>query len=401
MKTDEMKKQKKKSVQDHKTGSGKKPAAAAPKKKTVPGAGTSKGGTGKGGISKGGAAKAGPSKTNPSKTNPSKAGPSKTGPSKASPSRGGGSKAVLAKPEKSRTGYSPPQAERKKNAGSPGTVRSIRVAATTSTGSKLRVVMGNADSGGGRGGKGLQSLRPRGPGRGLIAAGIFLFLLLIASGVLFYIGKHYHVETIYVEGNVHYTNEEIIQMVTSERLGDNSLYLSLKYKNKGIRGIPFIENMDVKVLAPDTIKIVVYEKAVAGYVEYLDKYMYFDKDGTVVEASDAKTAGIPQVTGIPFNQVVLYEPLPVDNQEVFKEILYMTQILSKYEISADKIYFDDSYEMTLYFGDVRVKLGNDDNVEEKISRLKQILPAAAGTKGVFHMENYSGSGSNVTFEQDK
>ena len=382
MKTDEMKKQKKKSVQDHKTGSGKKPAAAAPKKKTVPGAGTSKGGTGKGGISKGGAAKASPSKT--------------------SPSRGGGSKAVLAKPEKSRTGYSPPQAERKKNAGSPGTVRSIsRVAATTSTGSKLRVVRGNADSGGGRGGKGMQSLRPRGPGRGLIAAGIFLFLLLIVSGVLFYIGKHYHVETIYVEGNVHYTNEEIIQMVTSERLGDNSLYLSLKYKNKGIRGIPFIENMDVKVLAPDTIKIVVYEKAVAGYVEYLDKYMYFDKDGTVVEASDAKTAGIPQVTGIPFNQVVLYEPLPVDNQEVFKEILYMTQILSKYEISADKIYFDDSYEMTLYFGDVRVKLGNDDNVEEKISRLKQILPAAAGTKGVFHMENYSGSGSNVTFEQDK
>ncbi|MFR8337497.1 MAG: hypothetical protein ACLVAW_12915 [Eisenbergiella massiliensis] len=157
MKTDEMKKQKKKSVQDHKTGSGKKPAAAAPKKKTVPGAGTSKGGTGKGGISKGGAAKSGASKTNPSK-----AGPSKTGPSKASPSRGGGSKAVLAKPEKSRPDI-PPQAERK-NAGSPGTVRSIsRVAATTSTGSKLRVVMGNADSGGGRGGKGLQSLRPRGP----------------------------------------------------------------------------------------------------------------------------------------------------------------------------------------------------------------------------------------------
>lgn len=377
MKTDEMKKQKKKSVQDHKTGSRKKPAAAAPKKKTVPNAGASKGGASKGGASKGGASKAGPSGAR-------------------------GSKAAPAKAEKSRTGYSPPQAERKKSAGSPGTVRSIsRVAATTSTGSKLRVVMGNADGGGGRGGKGLQSLRPKGPGRGLIAAGIFLVLLLAAAGALLYIGKHYHVETIYVEGNVHYTNEEIIQMVTSERLGDNSLYLSLKYKNKGIKGIPFIENMDVKVLAPDTIKIVVYEKAVAGYVEYLDKYMYFDKDGTVVEASDAKTAGIPQVTGIPFNQVVLYEPLPVDNQEVFKEILYMTQILSKYEISADKIYFDDSYEMTLYFGDVRVKLGNDDNVEEKISRLKQILPAAAGTKGVFHMENYSGSGSNVTFEQDK
>lgn len=247
----------------------------------------------------------------------------------------------------------------------------------------------------------LGSLQNTGRRKRLIAAGVLFFLLLTAAGVLFYISRHYHVETIYVDGNVHYTNEEIIEMVTSEKLGDNSLYLSLKYKNKGIKGIPFIEKMDVKVLAPDTIKIVVYEKAVAGYVEYLDKYMYFDKDGTVVEASDTKTAGIPQVTGIPFDQVVLYEPLPVENQEVFKEILYMTQILSKYEISADKIYFDDAYEMTLYFGDVRVKLGNDDNVEEKISRLKQILPAAEGKKGVFRMENYAGSGSNVSFEQDK
>lgn len=363
MKTDEMKKKKKKSVQDHKSGGGKKPAAAAPKKKTA----------------------------------------SRSGSSKAAGSKAAGSKASAAsKPAKTQNGGSPPGAGSKKGAGSQGTVRSIsRVAATTSTGSKLRVVMGNADRGVSKGGKGLQSLRPGGPRRGLIAAGVLLSVLLIAAGALLYLGRHYHVETIYVEGNVHYTNEEIIQMVTSERLGDNSLYLSLKYKNKGIKGIPFIENMDVLVLAPDTIKIVVYEKAVAGYVEYLDKYMYFDKDGTVVEASDAKTEGIPQVTGIPFNQVVLYEPLPVDNQEVFKEILYMTQILSKYKISADKIYFDKSYEMTLYFGDVKVKLGNDDNVEEKISRLKQILPAAEGTKGVFHMENYSGSGSNVTFERDK
>ena len=323
----------------------------------------------------------------------------KAGGRKTSAAPGGGSgKKSTGKPAAS---PSPP----KKNPG-PDRSRSIgRVAATTSTGSKLRLVPGNAAGGkSSRSPKNtgsLGSLQNTGRRKRLIAAGVLFFLLLTAAGVLFYISRHYHVETIYVDGNVHYTNEEIIEMVTSEKLGDNSLYLSLKYKNKGIKGIPFIEKMDVKVLAPDTIKIVVYEKAVAGYVEYLDKYMYFDKDGTVVEESDTKTAGIPQVTGIPFDQVVLYEPLPVENQEVFKEILYMTQILSKYEISADKIYFDDAYEMTLYFGDVRVKLGNDDNVEEKISRLKQILPAAEGKKGVFRMENYAGSGSNVSFEQDK
>lgn len=288
----------------------------------------------------------------------------------------------------------------------PDRSRSIgRVAATTSTGNKLRLVTGNAGTA--KSGRlpqntgSLGALQKTGGRKRLIVLGVLAALLLTAAGALFYISSHYYVKYIYVEGNVHYTNEEIIALVTSGKLGGNSLYLSLKYKNKGIKGIPFIEKMDVKVVAPDTIRIVVYEKAVAGYVEYLDKYMYFDKDGTVVEASDTKTEGIPQVTGITFNHVVLYEPLPVENQEVFKEILYITQILSKYEISADKIYFDDAYEMTLYFGDVRAKLGNDDNVEEKIARLKQILPAAEGKKGVFRMENYAGSGSNVSFEQDK
>lgn len=47
--------------------------------------------------------------------------------------------------------------------------------------------------------------------------------------------------------------------------------------------------MNVSILAPDTIKITVYEKALAGYVKYLDTYMYFDKDGYVVESSGIRT----------------------------------------------------------------------------------------------------------------
>lgn len=267
----------------------------------------------------------------------------------------------------------------------------------TSTGSRLRVLEGNA---------GKKKKRAHVPesleGKGkMIFAAAAIAVLAVAVSCILYVSDHYHVETIYVEGNIHYTSEEIIDLVTSQRLGDNSLFLSLKYKNKGIQGIPFIEKMDVKVLSPDTIRIIVYEKSVAGYVEYLDRYMYFDKDGIIVEASEMKTAGIPEITGISFDQVILYEPLPVENQDIFKKILSMTQILSKYGISADKIYFDSASEMTLYFGDVRAKLGNDDNIEEKVGRLQQILPAAEGKKGVFRLEGYTGSGDNVSFEQDK
>ena len=90
--------------------------------------------------------------------------------------------------------------------------------------------------------------------------GIAIVVLL----VFLLITERYTVKTITVEGNVHYTNDEIVDMVMKKRLDHNSLYLSLKYRKKGIEGIPFIEKMNVSILAPDTIKITVYEKAVAG-----------------------------------------------------------------------------------------------------------------------------------------
>lgn len=229
--------------------------------------------------------------------------------------------------------------------------------------------------------------------------GIAVFLVFVLLGAGAYVLKKYKVENITVEGNLHYTDDEIIEMVMKDRRSYNSLYLSLKYRNKEIKNIPFIETMNVRVVAPDTVAIMVYEKSVAGYVEYMGRYMYFDREGIVVESSMTRTEGIPQVTGVSFDHVVLYEPLPVENQEIFHDILSITQMLSKYEISTDKIYFNDSYEITLYFGGVRARLGQD-NLEEKIMRLKYILPRLEGESGVLKMENYSEERENVTFEKD-
>lgn len=218
--------------------------------------------------------------------------------------------------------------------------------------------------------------------------------------VFFLIMERYTVKTITVEGNVHYTNDEIVSMVMKNKLDHNSLYLSLKYRKKGISGIPFIEKMSVDIMAPDTIKIIVYEKAVAGYIEYLGKYMYFDKDGIIVETSDVKTEGIPQITGLQFDYVVLHESLPIQNQEIFQSILDITQLLAKYEIPVDKIYFDKNDQMTLYFENIRVRLGDISNIDDKIIRLKVILPELEGQKGILRMENYEEGMKNITFNKD-
>lgn len=229
---------------------------------------------------------------------------------------------------------------------------------------------------------------------------VFLSFLLVLGGGYFYIINNYKVTTVHVDGSIHYTNEEIMEMVMGGRFGDNSLFLSLKYRDKGIEGVPFVETMDVDIEAKDTIRITVYEKALAGYVRYLGRYVYFDKDGIVVETSMEETAGIPQVTGLSFDHVILHEPLPVDKPELFDEILNITQQLAKYSLTADRIYFDSAYEVTLYFGEAKIALGKNEDIDEKIMKLQYILPDLLGKSGTLDMREYSEDTKTYSFEQD-
>ena len=217
-------------------------------------------------------------------------------------------------------------------------------------------------------------------------------LLLALGGGAVALHSVYTVRTVYVEGNVHYTEDEIMEIVMSGPLGDNSLYLSLKYRDRGIQDIPFVDVMNVSILAPDTIKITVYEKALAGYVKYLDTYMYFDKDGYVVESSGIRTQGIPQITG---------EQLPVEDPQVFSRIMDLTKLLNKYSLAADKIYLHSSGDITIYFGQIKVSMGSDNShIEDKLQLLPDFLEKLQGKSGTLQMENYEEGKGKFTFKPD-
>lgn len=234
-----------------------------------------------------------------------------------------------------------------------------------------------------------------------IRIAVISFLFVAILGVFYYIVTTYTVNTVYVEGNIHYTDEEIADRIMTGRLGHNSIYLNFKYRNQEIEDIPFVSAIEVEIVAPDTVSIRVYEKSFAGYVSYLGRYMYFDRDGTIVESSEMMTAGVPEVTGLKFDHVVMYEKLPVENEQIFVRILDITQSLDKYELKADRLFFDREYKVTLYFENVRVQIGVGSNIDEKFSRLRSILPELEGKKGVLQMENFTGQSKIIPFQEDK
>ena len=228
---------------------------------------------------------------------------------------------------------------------------------------------------------------------------IGIAVLLIVFSVLLAVGI-FKVEEVEVTGNSYYSKSEITELVMGEH--KNSLYLVFLYDYLDGKDIPFVDSVEVTMESPSRIKIRVYEKTMIGYVEYMGSNLYFDKDGTVVESSNAILEGIPCIKGLKFDTLTLYQPLNVANTEVFEVLLSMTQMMKKYELNPDAITLkNDSTEIVLTFADVKINLGSGENMDEKASRIKTLLPDLADKSGTLHMEEYTNESTNISFIKDK
>lgn len=234
--------------------------------------------------------------------------------------------------------------------------------------------------------------------RGIKVVVIILLVLLIIGAVVLFIGmQYYRVEEVVVEGNEQYTKEEIINRVMTDPLDKYSLLFKWRIDKNEFEDIPFVDAMEVTVESPHKVKIKVYEKVVVGYVNHVGYYLYFDKDGIVVESSTVQLDGVPMVSGIPLDTIVLYKPLPVENDEIFKSLLNLTQLMEKYEVHPDNIKFNSDLEITLYFGEAKVLLGEKNPSDDKIFKLSKLLPELDGLEGTLHLENYDETMKNITF----
>lgn len=231
--------------------------------------------------------------------------------------------------------------------------------------------------------------------RGIFIAG-FVVLSLAILIVLFLI--LFQVRKINITGNSYVTEEQIVSWIQEDDYMSNSVYAWAKYKFTEPEQHPSLEAIEVNVKNPWTISVKVYEKTLVGFVYYDNHYVYFDHEGVVQEKSLVLHEGVPLIEGLPITGAVIYEKLPIDEEKIFEVILETTQMLSKYEIVADRVLCIDS-ELYLYFGAVCVRVGNS-NIENRVIQIPPILEKLEGRKGILHLEKFKNSGDMISFEEN-
>ncbi len=229
---------------------------------------------------------------------------------------------------------------------------------------------------------------------------LLILILLIAAGV-FTVMNVFTVENVVVEGNELYSSTQIENMVLNDEYSWNSLYVDLKYRFVDIGEVPFVDTMEVSLDNPHTVHIKVYEKGMLGYlyINSIGQNAYFDKDGFVVETSTAVIDGVPKITGISCEEVVLYEKLQLENSDILRDLLNLTQTLKKYNLLPDEIQYDSNMEPVLYYGTIQVKIGSEDNLSQKVVRLSIILPQLDGLSGTLHLETWTPETTDIIWDR--
>ncbi len=226
---------------------------------------------------------------------------------------------------------------------------------------------------------------------------LILFAILILALSMFLL---FHIQSIEVEGNEYCSSETIIDSVQNDKLSSNSLYIFLKYKfGKGDK-LPCMESMEIKMVKPWSVKVIVKEKQIVGYVTDSDGGNYFfDRQGFVVLKSETLMEGIPLVEGIDIDQKELYQKLKNESSKIYEEILETSQEMRKYDLSVDKIVCRAD-RIYVYIGNVCVNLGSHVSAQ-KIAQIPNIMEKLEEKKGTLHLENFSDGKGTITFDVEE
>ncbi len=225
---------------------------------------------------------------------------------------------------------------------------------------------------------------------------IGLFLILCVT--YFIVTSAYQLENVTVVGSVRYTEDEIKDYLIKSKSDQLTFMLYFKDKFKDPVSIPFVESYSISMKDRHTIQVTVYEKILIGCVKLLDSYMYFDRDGLVVESSKERIEGIPLITGLKFDKILLHEKLEIQKNNLYDMILNLTKTIQKFEINVDKVMINSDYEVTLICYDNEVLLGKKDYYDAQLEALASVLKSSSDMKLSYDMRFYDDNNKKITAE---
>lgn len=232
--------------------------------------------------------------------------------------------------------------------------------------------------------------------KGLWITGVVVLLILFAA-------FFFRVKKVSIEGNTYYSENEMVKMFQKNVLQKNILTFWLLDKCSLTPKLAFVREYEVTYPSVNEIHIKLYEKSIVAGIAYSNQYIYFDKDGMVLQSSDQPLEDIPLFETKNLTTFSLYKKVKMEDEELLTQILNLANLFKHYHVNWDKVLFDANNEAYLYIGKIKVSLGKRTNYDEEISALSSVLEKMIQNKqvGEIDMRNHKAGGDVILKTPEK
>jgi cell division protein FtsQ len=216
---------------------------------------------------------------------------------------------------------------------------------------------------------------------------VFMLFVLLLSICITLCVKHpyFNVKTIAVTGNRNISSKEIIGLSNIYN-GNNIFYINIKNGENNILSNPYISTVQIKRKLPASVQINVKEREALFYNVKDNKYFVVDKNGVLLQKrDDIKGMKLVKLDGFDYDKSKIGKILQNDDKSKIDTVTDLGDVIlnSKNAVGITSIDLNSTIDIKVYFGDICVKLGRNDNVDKKINEALNILDSKElkGAKG--------------------
>lgn len=205
---------------------------------------------------------------------------------------------------------------------------------------------------------------------------IFIAIIILIIGVIIFATKSnvFIIKKVAVLGNPTMSGEDVKKR-TENLIGQNIFYINENNIINEAKKNPYVKNVEISKTYPKQVNIKISEKLGIYYVDK-DGYKYIlDSESNLLEKTDnVQNRSLVNVIGIDLKDVELGNKT-LDNSRMleFLDVFYQIIKSNPTNYNINVIDVTDLMNIKVHIGNVEGRLGNDENIPDKMNKLLHII----------------------------
>lgn len=193
-----------------------------------------------------------------------------------------------------------------------------------------------------------------------------IFVVLIALLIMFLRSDFFKIKKITVEGSDYHEPNEVVTIADAKTGGNIFWGAGEGQIKKRLLKNPYFEDVSIKRILPNEIKIIVKERKQTAAFVYGDQYVVIDENANVLRIGEIDPK-LTLLTGLQISKIKEGEQIQVIGKKKLKLTLNMINSMKKGDFYFKKIDISDSFIMA-YINDAFVCKGSPENMVESIEK---------------------------------